>query len=112
MTQNPQPSVRGLTGLERYGRDILLGDIQEEMTSTLLPTEHFDGIGEDARGIAWFLPRLEEFSHLRDLQSVLQIQLLEIIAVQHWKFLMDYPWSFGGSAFAGQARQHGLEKRG
>ena len=55
---------------ERYGRDISVGDIQEEMTRQLLPTEHFDWIGEDARCLDWFLPRLEDLSHLRDLQSL------------------------------------------
>ncbi|WP_350616225.1 hypothetical protein [Pseudomonas sp. HY7a-MNA-CIBAN-0227] len=63
--------MREITTEYLNGReDILVGNIQEEMTRTLLPNEHFDWIGEDARLIAWLLPRLEDLSDLRDFQSL------------------------------------------
>ncbi|MGV8862338.1 MAG: hypothetical protein ACOH2O_16915 [Pseudomonas sp.] len=55
---------------DRYQQDILVGHIQEEMTRKLLPIEHFEWIGQDARCIAWCLPKLEDLSHLGDLQSL------------------------------------------
>lgn len=67
--------MREITTEYLFERDeILLGNIQEEMTRTLLPDEYFDWIGEDARLIAWLLPRLEDLSDRKDFHSLTRLQ--------------------------------------
>ena len=73
-------NMRQITKEYLDGRDdIQVGRIQEEMTRTLLPDEDFDWIEEDARVIAWLLPRLEDCSDIRDAQSLPRLKGLNLV---------------------------------